>query len=192
MPVGSSSNVPFIGAQDLMKLTGVYDSVSLLKVLFDNYGYVYLEGTGISENGAFLIHPANWPKSDIESAKKCWPAMKRAGLQFVGVNAPESINGHTPKHFDGILNGMACELKFVEPKSQKISQDKLLGHIKDHLLKANKQGAEIAVIIISKTIITESMNWKILDARIVGVIKKQYQTLQNAIILPENGKSINE
>jgi len=36
------------------------------------------------------------------------------------------------------------------------------------------------------------MNWKILDARIVGVIKKQYQTLQKAIILPENGKSINE
>ncbi len=151
-----------------------------------------MEGTSLSENGAFIIHPANWPKSDIESAKKCWPAMERADLQFVGVNAPESVNGHTPKHFDGILNGMACELKFIEPKSQKISQDKLLGHIKDHVLKANKQGAEIAVIIISKHISHENMDWKVFDTRIAGVVKKQYQTLKKAIILPGNGKSINE
>lgn len=190
MQLDSSSVPPFLGAQDLMKLASVYDAFTLLKLLFNDYGYVYLEGTTISDNGAYLIHPANWPKSDIESAKKCWPAMERAGLQFIGVNAPESINGHTPKHFDGLINGKACELKFIEPKSEILSQEKLVANIKDHLLKANKQGAEIAVIIISKTINTNSINWEVMEARIEGTIKKQYQTLKKAIILPENGKSI--
>lgn len=175
---------------DFLKLYHRFTALELRDFLISEFGFVDLESSTLSVNGAYLIHPANWPKSDIENAKKCWPAMERVGLQFVGVNAPESINGYTPKHFDGYLDGLACELKFIEPKSEILSQEKLVANIKDHLLKANKQGAEIAVIIISKTTNTNSINWEIMEARIEGTIKKQYKTLKKAILLPENGKSI--
>jgi hypothetical protein len=145
MSSGSLDSPPYIGAQDLMKLASIYDALTLLKLLLDNYGYVYLEGTNLSENGAFIIHPANWPKSDIESAKKCWPAMERADLQFVGVNAPESVNGHTPKHFDGILNGMACELKFMNSNTVNFKKN-VINKVDD----ASGQGAELLVIVLDE------------------------------------------
>lgn len=144
MPSDSFGSTPHLGAQDLKKLADIYDAPTLLKLLFDNYGYVYLEGTTLSENGAYLIHPANWPKSDIESAKKCWPAMQRARLQFVGVNAPKSVMGHTPKHFDGILNGMACELKFMNSNTINFKKNVI-----NKVDEASGQSAEFLLIVLA-------------------------------------------
>jgi hypothetical protein len=161
-----------------MKLTGVYDSVTLLKVLFDNYGYVYLEGTSLSENGAYLIHPLNWPKSDIESAKKCWPAMERAGLQFVGLPEPIQITkGQTVSYYDGLLNGKKCDLKFLESKSSNPYES-----ISAKMKKASKQGAEIVIIVIDNSFTDSEL--KSLRGRVKGKMDNlNYTNLKEVILI---------
>jgi len=147
-------------------------------LLIKEFGYMSLEGTGLSENGAYFIHPKDWPKSDIVSGKQCWPAMELAGMQFIGINGPKEI-----KFYDGLINGKPCELKFIQPKAEIKTQDKLVTNIKEHLLKANRQGAEIAIVVISKVVNPEKFNWDQIQSRIDGSISKQYHTLKRAILL---------
>lgn len=178
MQLDSSSVPPFLGAQDLMKLASVYDAFTLLKLLFNDYGYVYLEGTTISDNGAYLIHPANWPKSDIESAKKCWPAMERAGLQFIGLPEPIQITkGQTVSYYDGLLNGKKCDLKFLESKSSNPYES-----ISAKMKKASKQGAEIVVIVIDISFTNNEL--KSLRGRLKGKMDTlKYSNLKEVILI---------
>lgn len=173
--------------QEIIRLIKSHDPLLVHDMLKKEYGYVSLEGTGISENGAYFIHPEDWLKSDIDSGKLCWPAMKKEGLQFIGLNAPKDV-----KFFDGLLYGLPCELKFIEPIIRPVTEDKILLSIKKHTLKANKQGAVIAVIVISKNIDFESFSWREIQNRIDGTIKSQYHTLKKVIIISENGKGIKE
>lgn len=169
-----------ITQQAIKALVETNDALVVHELLLKEYGYVSLEGTAIAENGAYFIHPVDWPKPDISSAKLCWPAMEKQGLQFIGLNGPNDI-----KFYDGLLDGKPCELKFIQPKAQIKTQDKLLTNIKEHLLKANRQGAEIAIVVISKVVSPEKFNWDQIQSRIDGSISKQYHTLKRGIILTE-------
>jgi len=171
--------------QEFIELIKSTDSLSLYNLLIEEYNYVNLEGSNLSNNGAYFIHPFDWLKSDIISAKLCWPAMEKAGLQFIGLQAVGDI-----KFFDGLLHGLPCELKFVQPEIFPLTEAKLLHSIKKHTLKANKQGAEIALIVISKNVDYESFNWEEIQNRVDGTINSQYRTLKKAIIISENGKGI--
>jgi hypothetical protein len=163
------------------------EAIALLEYLVINYDYVHLEETSLSDNGAFLIHPSDWPKSDIDSAKRCWPAIERAGFQFVGVNGPEAINGFTPKHFDGYLNGVPCELKFMNSDTFNTHKN-----IINKIDKAATQNAEIVLIIISEELTIEQKELKnlqkIADRRITQrltdpLFSKDVYLLKKAIIL---------
>jgi hypothetical protein len=173
---GSTSH---LGAQEIMDLfkSAEGEALGLLRLLINEYNYVYLEGTNISENGAYLIHPANWPKSDIESAKKCWPAMESAGLQFVGLQEPtQVIKGQTISHCDGLLDGKNCDLKFLESNSANPYES-----ISAKMKKASKQGAEVVVIAVGKSYSNEELER--LNARINGKIASLKYTMLKKVIL---------
>jgi len=170
----------FTTNQAIKTLVESNDALVVHELLLEEYGYVSLEGTGISDNGAYFIHPVDWLRSDIESGKQCWPAMKKEGLQFIGLNGPTDV-----KFYDGLLEGKPCELKFIHPRVEIKTQDKLITNIKEHLLKANRQGAEIAIIVVSKVVNHDKFNWIQINSRIVGSISKQYHTLKKALILTE-------
>jgi hypothetical protein len=174
------TNFASITQQEIIRLIASHAPLVVHDLLIKEYSYVSLEGSGLSEIGAYFIHPIDWPKPDISSAKLCWPAMEKQGLQFIGLNGPSDI-----KFYDGLLDGKPCELKFIKPKAEIKTQDKLVTNIKEHLLKANRQGAEIAIVVVSNVVSPEKFNWDQIQSRIDGSISKQYHTLKRGIILTE-------
>ncbi len=152
--------------------------LNLLELLFKEYDYNFLEGTTLENNNAFIIHPSDWSKSDIESAKKCWPAMKNAGLQFIGVSVPlPLVKGQTVSHYDGFLNDKKCDLKFLERGSNNPYES-----ISAKMKKASKQGAEIVVIAIDNSY--SDILLKSLSGRIKGKMQSmEYTNLKEVIII---------
>ena len=154
------------------------NALTLLHLLVEEYNYVHLEGTTLSVNGAYIIYPTHWPKSDVESAKKCWPAMERAGLQFVGLPEPIQITkGQTVSYYDGLLNGKKCDLKFLESKSSNPYES-----ISAKMKKASKQGAEIVIIVIDNSFTDSEL--KSLRGRVKGKMDNlSYTNLKEVILI---------
>lgn len=174
------ANLSACDPQKIMKQLGGYEAKALHNFLLDECDYQYLEGTKLSENGAFLIHPKEWSKADIDSAKKCYSAMEKAGLQFIGLQEPKQVNGISLKSYDGMLEGKACELKSIERNSSN-----LYNRIQKHMEKANKQGAEILVIVIADFDKYDVKEIEIIKQRIQGKLsdKKQLSILKEVKLL---------
>jgi hypothetical protein len=101
------TNFASITQQEIIRLIASHAPLVVHYLLIKEYGYVLLEDSELSENGAYFIHPIDWPKPDISSAKLCWPAMVKQGLQFIGINGPNDI-----KYYD--VNDK--KIKYVECK----------------------------------------------------------------------------
>jgi hypothetical protein len=175
------TNFASITQQEIIRLLDSYDALVVRDLLIKEYGYVPLEGSGLSENGAYFIHPFDWLKSDIDSGKLCWPAMKNEGLQFIGLNGPNDI-----RFYDGLLKGKPCELKFVSPSTNPLTEKTLLSNLKKNALRANSQGAEVVITVISNIVKYDDFDWDLIHDRIQGTIETQYSNLKKIIILFEN------
>lgn len=170
-----------ITQQEIIRLLDSNDAIAVYDLLLKEYCYFPLDGSGPIENGAFFIHPKDWPKSDIDSGTLCWPAMEKAGLQFIGLNAPNAN-----RFYDGLLDGKPCELKFVSPTTNPLTEKTLLSNLKKNTLRANSQGAEVVITVISKIVKYDDFDWDLIHDRIQGTIETQYSNLKKIIILFEN------
>ncbi len=169
------TNFASITQQEIIRLLDSYDALVVRDLLIQEYGYVPLEGSGFSENGAYFIHPIDWPKPDISSAKLCWPAMEKQGLQFIGLNGPNDI-----KYYDGLLDGKPCELKFYKPEIV-LSEEKLVKKIKSKMSEANSQGAYTVIVVIDLE--DYKYDWTKIQSRIDGTISTNFSKLKKCILL---------
>lgn len=181
------ANLSACDPQKIMKQLGGYEAKALHNFLLDECDYQYLEGTKLSKNGAFLIHPKNWLKSDIVSAKQCWPAMEKSGLQFIGIENPKGVNGIFEQNFDGMLNGVSSELKFVVGGKQDVWST-----INRDIRKANAQGAENVVIALDQTYDITDDELDRIQRRALGVLKviESENSLKTIYFLSKNKERI--
>ena len=164
-----------ITQQEIIRLLDSYDALAVRVLLIKEYSYVSLEGSGLSENGAYFIHPIDWPKPDISSAKLCWPAMEKQALQFIGLNGPNDI-----KFYDGLLDGKPCELKFYKPEIE-LSEEKLVKKIKSKMSEANSQGANTVIVVLDLE--DYKYDWTKIQSRIDGTISTNFSKLKKCILL---------
>lgn len=165
----------FTTNQAIKALVETNDALVVHELLLKEYGYVSLEGTSIADNGAYFIHPVDWPKPDISSAKLCWPAMEKAGLQFIGLNGPNDI-----KFYDGLLDGLACELKYYKPELV-LSAEKLVKKIKSKLSEANSQGANTVIVVLD--LLEYEYEWAKIQSRVDGTISTNFSKVKKCILL---------
>lgn len=161
-----------------LKLAGSVDAIALQKYLVEDLGYRHIEGDQPDDNGAYLVYPKDWSKSDLDSAKRCWPAMKKEGLQFIGINPADK----TIAHPDGLMNGMTTELKNIRSGSNVQRQ------LSQCLTSAVKKDSHAVVIVIDDN---QNHQWLIKKAigRITELKGLGKVRLSQIVLITPNEKS---
>jgi hypothetical protein len=176
-----------ITQQEIIRLIESHAPLVVHDLLKKEYGYVPLEGTGLSENGAYFIHPVDWPRSDEESALGCWPVLNIHGYQFIGINPSTAFDHKYSKSYDGFFKAKPAEIKLVDRNAKNFFRS-----VNRKVEEAVDQNA-VSVLIcfdISHELSEDEIHD--LSIRISGKLKKMNRTgeIETVHILTKNTKRI--
>ena len=181
------TNFASLTQQEIIRLLDSYDALVVRNLLIKEYGYVPLEGSGLSENGAYFIHPIDWPRSDEESAIGCWPVLNIHGYQFIGINPITAFDHKYSKSYDGFFEAKPAEIKLVDRNATNFFRS-----VNRKVEEAVDQNAVSVLICFDISHELSEAEIHELSNRISGKLKKMNRTgeIETVHILTKNTKRI--
>ena len=176
-----------ITQQEIIRLLDSSDALAVHDLLVKEYDYVPLEGSEISENGAYFIHPIDWPRSDEESALGCWPILNIHGYQFIGINPTTAFDHKYSKSYDGFFEAKPAEIKLVDRNATNFFRS-----VNRKVEEAVDQNAVSVLICFDISHELSEAEIHELSIRISGKLKKMKRTgeIETVHILTKNTKRI--